>query len=113
MMMTINTTALSPSSEIKDSATASTLKVCSKELTTTLPKRQLDHFSISIVQECTAIKKGLLWEQQQTRFFFNRWKERFFILTQDYLTCFKKGSKKVGMSEMGSFVYKVCFSFFI
>ncbi|KAH7645792.1 hypothetical protein HUG17_1330 [Dermatophagoides farinae] len=107
MMMTINTTALSPSSEIKDSATASTFKVCSKELTTTLPKRQLDHFSISIVQECTAIKKGLLWEQQQTRFFFNRWKERFFILTQDYLTCFKKGSKKVGMSEMGSFVYKI------
>lgn len=64
-------------------------------------------FAISLVQECSATKKGLLWEQQQNRFFFNRWKERFFILTTDYLTCFKKGSKKVGMSEMGSFVYKV------
>jgi len=64
-------------------------------------------FSISLLQECSATKKGLLWEQQQNRFFFNRWKERFFILTTDYLTCFKKGSKKVGMSEMGSFVYKV------
>lgn len=63
--------------------------------------------SISLVQDCSAIKKGLMWEQQQNRFFFNRWKERFFILTTDYLTCFKKGSKKVGMSEMGSFVYKV------
>ncbi|KAI2797552.1 hypothetical protein RDWZM_004024 [Blomia tropicalis] len=58
-------------------------------------------------QECCATKKGVLWEQQQNRFFFNRWKERFFILTTDYLTCFKKGSKKVGMSEMGSFVYKI------
>ena len=69
-------------------------------------------FSISLVQECSATKKGVLWEQQQNRFFFNRWKERFFILTTDYLTCFKKkGSKKqiVGMSEMGSFVYKVSY----
>lgn len=65
-------------------------------------------FSISLVQETSATKKGVLWEQQQNRFFFNRWKERFFILTTDYLTCFKKGSKKsyVG-TEMGTFVYKV------
>jgi len=73
---------------------------------TTLPTAA-SPFAISLVQECSATKKGVLWEQQQNRFFFNRWKERFFILTTDYLTCFKKGSKKVGMSEMGSFVYKV------
>lgn len=72
------------------------------------PQQSTSKFAISLVQECSAVKKGLLWEQQQNRFFFNRWKERFFILTTDYLTCFKKGSKKVGMSEMGSFVYKVC-----
>lgn len=63
---------------------------------------------ISLVSESTSIKKGVLWEQQQNRFFFNRWKERFFILTTDYLSCFKKAPRKaVGMSEMGSFVYKI------
>ncbi|KAH9417305.1 hypothetical protein DERP_007302 [Dermatophagoides pteronyssinus] len=100
--MTINNTTALSSHSMKDNKDSSTT-------VTTLPKKSLDHYSISIVQECTAIKKGLLWEQQQQPkiFFFNRWKERFFILTQDYLTCFKKGSKKVGMSEMGSFVYKI------
>ena len=68
-------------------------------------------FTIQVVQECSAIRKGLLWERQQNRFFFNRWKARFFVLTTDYLTCFKRGGKKVGMSEMGSFVYKVSFFF--
>ncbi|KAH9391282.1 hypothetical protein TYRP_006881 [Tyrophagus putrescentiae] len=86
------------------STTARTNTTSTATATTKLP------FSISLVQECSATKKGVLWEQQQNRFFFNRWKERFFILTTDYLTCFKKkGSKKqiVGMSEMGSFVYKI------
>ncbi|XP_076361061.1 uncharacterized protein LOC143252588 [Tachypleus tridentatus] len=50
------------------------------------------------------IKKGLLWQQRDK--FFSRWKERYFMLTLDYLACFKRGSK-VGMSEMGSFQYKV------
>lgn len=88
------------------STTARTNTTSTATATTKLP------FSISLVQECSATKKGVLWEQQQNRFFFNRWKERFFILTTDYLTCFKKkGSKKqiVGMSEMGSFVYKVSY----
>ena len=34
-----------------------------------------------------------------------RWKERFFILTNDYFHCFKKGSFKV--TEMGEFIFKV------
>lgn len=58
---------------------------------------------------CT-LKKGTLWQQQNHNKFheriFNRWKERYFILTNDYLACFKK-STKVGHSEMGGFLYKV------
>ncbi|XP_023210851.1 uncharacterized protein LOC111613740 [Centruroides sculpturatus] len=54
--------------------------------------------------EVATLKKGLLWQQWDR--FFSRWKERFFILTRDYLACFKKGSK-IGISEMGSFLYKV------
>ncbi|XP_022246793.1 uncharacterized protein LOC111086792 [Limulus polyphemus] len=52
----------------------------------------------------TTIKKGFLWQQRDR--FFSRWKERYFMLTLDYLACFKRGSK-VGTSEMGSFQYKV------
>lgn len=37
-----------------------------------------------------------------------RWKERFFILTNDYFHCFKKGSFKV--TEMGEFIFKVTFN---
>lgn len=54
--------------------------------------------------ETTTVKKGLLWQQWDK--FFSRWKERYFVLTKDYLACFKKESK-VGTSEMGGFLYKV------
>ncbi len=39
-----------------------------------------------------------------------RWKEKYYILTPDYLHCFKKSESK--MSDMGSFDYKVTFSLF-
>eukprot|EP00095_Tigriopus_kingsejongensis_P011317 maker-scaffold14_size734282-snap-gene-6.28 protein:Tk11317 transcript:maker-scaffold14_size734282-snap-gene-6.28-mRNA-1 annotation:"conserved hypothetical protein" len=51
----------------------------------------------------TTVCKGLLWQQRDK--IFSRWKERFFILTQDYLQCFKKGSSK--MTEMGGFIFKL------
>ena len=51
----------------------------------------------------TAIRKGLLWQQREK--IFSRWKERFFILTQDYLQCFKKSTSKI--SEMGGFIFKL------
>ena len=35
----------------------------------------------------------------------SRWKEKYFLLTPDYLQCFKKGTSRI--SEMGSFDYKV------
>ena len=53
----------------------------------------------------TAVKKGLLWQQRDK--LFSQWKERYFILTPDYLQCFKKGSSR--MTEMGEFIFKVCY----
>ena len=47
--------------------------------------------------------KGVLWQQREKR--FSRWKERFFILTNDYLQCFRRGSSK--LSEMGSFIFRI------
>lgn len=59
------------------------------------------------------IKKGVLWQQQNYDKFhqrlFSRWKKRFFILTTDYLVCFKRTRAKVGRSEMGKFHYKVSY----
>jgi len=51
-----------------------------------------------------AIRKGLLWQQRDR--LFSRWKERFFVLTADYLQCFRRaGTTKI--TEMGAFVFKV------
>lgn len=62
------------------------------------------------------IKKGILWQQQNYDRFhqrlFSRWKKRYFILTTDYLVCFKRSSAKVGRSEMGKFLYKVSYQDF-
>jgi len=56
--------------------------------------------------ECArSIKKGLLWQQKDK--FFSRWKERFFILTKDYLHCFKKENSRISISEMGNFILKI------
>jgi len=52
------------------------------------------------------VKKGLLWQQKDK--FFSRWKERFFILTEDYLHCFKKENSRI--TEMGSFILKLSLS---
>ncbi len=47
--------------------------------------------------------KGLLWQQRDK--IFSRWKERFFILTNDYLQCFKRGTSRI--TEMGGFIFKL------
>ena len=49
------------------------------------------------------VKKGLMWVQQDK--LFSRWKERFIILTPDYIQFFKKGNSRI--SEMGTFIFKV------
>ena len=56
-----------------------------------------------VLRSKSTVKKGLLWQQRDK--LFSQWKERYFILTTDYLQCFKKGSSKV--TEMGEFIFKV------
>lgn len=53
----------------------------------------------------SAIKRGLLWQQRDK--LFSRWKERYFILTRDYLHCFRRASGTDRISEMGQFLFKV------
>lgn len=50
-----------------------------------------------------AMRKGILLQARDR--LFSRWKERFFVLTKDYLACFRRGTTKY--SEMGSFIFKV------
>ena len=51
----------------------------------------------------STVRKGLLWQQRDK--IFSQWKERYFILTPDYLQCFKKGTSRI--TEMGEFIFKV------
>lgn len=57
--------------------------------------------------KATPIRKGLLWQQRDK--LFSQWKERYFILTSDYLQCFKKGSSKTQEHSllMGEFIFKI------
>ena len=55
------------------------------------------------VRSSSAVRKGLLWQQRDK--IFSQWKERYFILTPDYLQCFKKGTSRI--TEMGEFICKV------
>ena len=64
------------------------------------------------VRSSSTVRKGLLWQQRDK--IFSQWKERYFILTPDYLQCFKKGTSRI--TEMGEFIFKVIeiqFYFFI
>lgn len=69
------------------------------------------NFSVGSESSISTVKKGVLWQQQQFEKFhqriFSRWKKRYFILTTDYLVCFKRSPSKVGHSKMGKFLYKV------
>lgn len=75
-----------------------------------LTNHHIDHDG-NMGETSSTVKKGVLWQQQQFEKFhqrlFSRWKKRYFILTTDYLVCFKRSSSKVGRSEMGRFLYKV------
>ena len=45
----------------------------------------------------------MMWQQRDK--IFSRWKERFFILTEDYLQGFKRGTSRI--TEMGAFIFKI------
>ena len=55
------------------------------------------------LRNAATLRKGLLWQQRDKM--FSRWKERFFILTSNYLQCFKKGTSRI--TEMGGFIFKL------
>lgn len=67
------------------------------------PKTQ-DVSARAPTNEPTIVKNGLLWQKRDK--FFSRWKERFFVLTKDYLACFKKESM-IGTTKIGRFLSKV------
>ena len=71
---------------------------------TPVPSKRLapDFFSQACDKEVIVLK-GLLWVQQDR--LFSRWKERFVVLTSNYLQFFKKTSSRI--SEMGGFIMKV------
>lgn len=71
-------------------------------------EKEVDEKPVRLNNDST-MKKGLLWQMKDGGGIFNRWKERYFILTKDYLTCFKKSSSNRSFmgSEMGSFAYKL------
>ncbi|CAL8092004.1 unnamed protein product [Orchesella dallaii] len=56
-----------------------------------------------------AVKKGVLMQQREK--LWSRWKERYVILTRDYLNCFRRVANVhrsgVTLSEMGSFIFKL------
>lgn len=54
-------------------------------------------------ENSSQLRKGILWQQRDK--IFSRWKERFFVLTKDYLQCFKKGTSRI--TEMGGFIYGI------
>ncbi|XP_040581815.1 uncharacterized protein [Lepeophtheirus salmonis] len=68
-----------------------------------LPGQATGDISEINVNPGSTLKKGLLWQQRDK--LFSRWKERFFILTKDYLQCFRRGSSRI--SEMGAFIFRI------
>ncbi|XP_043949907.1 uncharacterized protein LOC108032614 isoform X7 [Drosophila biarmipes] len=74
---------------------------------TDLPWQSLLAGRIPVASMTGPIKRGLLWQQRDR--LFSRWKERYFVLTRDYLHCFKRasGSANERASDMGQFIFKV------
>ena len=74
-------------------------------LSTVATESLANQSAVSAAAPTATLRKGLLWQQRDK--LFSRWKERFFILTADYLQCFKKASSAGSISEMGGFIFKL------
>ena len=92
-------------SENNDSTRNTEATKKNEERTTTQENkpRKLEDSNAPVMPGVSTLKKGLLWQQRDK--LFSRWKERFFILSRDYLQCFKKGTTRI--TEMGVFMFKV------
>ena len=53
-----------------------------------------------------AIIRGLMWLHQEKM--FSKWKEKFLVVTKDYIQIYKKGS--VEGTQMGDFQFQVASS---
>ncbi|CAL8071309.1 unnamed protein product [Orchesella dallaii] len=64
---------------------------------------------VNIWGDPPVVKKGLLMQQREKM--WSRWKERYFILTRDYLHCFRRLRNvyrfQITLSAMGQFIYKL------
>ncbi|XP_043206262.1 uncharacterized protein LOC122372770 isoform X1 [Amphibalanus amphitrite] len=56
-------------------------------------------------EDACTLKKGVIWYCKDTLLSRWNWKERYFILTKDYLSCFKKAKSQY--SDMGGFLFKL------
>jgi len=66
--------------------------------------------SVNLWGDPPAVKKGILLQQREK--LLARWKERYCILTRDYLHCFRRTTSihrrsGVRLSEMGNFIFKM------
>ena len=59
--------------------------------------------SSPLSQTTSPLVRGVMWVQRER--ISSRWKERFFILTKDYLQCYKRGTSQA--TEMGPFLFQV------
>jgi len=51
----------------------------------------------------THLVRGVMWLQRERM--FSRWKERFIIMTQEYLQCYRRGTTLA--TEMGPFLFQI------
>lgn len=49
------------------------------------------------------LHRSLMWVQKGK--LLSRWKERFIVITEEYIQCFKKGLAQ--LSQMGDFIFQV------
>lgn len=49
------------------------------------------------------LHRSLMWVQKGK--LLSRWKERFIVITEEYIQCFKKGLAQ--LSQMGDFLFQV------
>ena len=65
------------------------------------PQRE-DYCTVSQAQGFP-LHRSLLWIQKEK--LLSRWRERFVVITEDYLQCYKKGLAQ--LSQMGDFLFQV------
>ena len=50
------------------------------------------------INDPISLLKGMLWQKKDR--IFSRWKERFFMLTSDYLNCYEKNPQSIADASL-------------